>query len=325
MVLSTPVAFFIFNRHDLAEITFAAIAQAKPQQLFVIADGARFLEEEEKCQKTRAVIEQVDWECDVRTNFSDKNLGCGRRISSGLDWVFSQVEEAIILEDDCLPTPSFFNYCQTLLKYYRNDERIMHINGDNSLRQVRNSYSYFFSKYMHCWGWASWRRAWNHFDYDMKSWPSFQESGMLESICNDYYEQKFWTNIWDRVHKDSQIQSTWAYQWTYACMSQGGLTITPNQNLVSNTGFNRADSTHTTSSSPRSNVPTNDIWEVEHPPFVARDRKADIFTFDTMFGGKELRENDTLSGKARQFLRSTKQTIMASKKKSVECMSDEPT
>ena len=163
MMLSTPVALFIYNRPDLTQTVFEAIARAKPKRLLVVADGPRFSEETEKCNQARDVIDGVNWECEVLTNFSDKNLGCGRRVASGIEWVFSEVEEAIFLEDDTLPAASFFPYCQALLEHYRHDERIMTINGNNfQSGQSRTDYSYHFSKYCACWGWASWRRAWIH-------------------------------------------------------------------------------------------------------------------------------------------------------------------
>lgn len=281
--LKTPVTFLIFNRPDLTEIVFKAIAQAKPQKLFVIADGPRFPEEVEKCEKTRAIIEKVDWDCEVITNYSEKNLGCGRREASGFDWVFSQVEEAIFLEDDTLPTPSFFNFCQIMLDRYRYDERVMHINGDNSVNQDRTSDSYYFSKYMHGWGWASWRRAWQHYDYYMKTWPEFKKAALLKYICENQNEQKYWTGLFDQMHEDPQVLDTWDVQWMYTVWSQGGLVIAPNKNLISNLGFNRPDAVHTFGNDPRSRLATTDIWEVSHPSFVVEDREADQHTFKHIF------------------------------------------
>lgn len=313
MSLSTPVGFLIFNRPDLTEQVFAAIAQAKPKKLFVVADGARHSEEAEKCEKTRAVIEKVDWDCEVLTNFSDTNMGCGRRIASGLDWVFSQVEEAIFLEDDMLPAPSFFHFCETMLDRYRDDDRIMHINGDNSYNQDRTGYSYYFSKYVHVWGWASWRRAWQHYDYSMKTWAQFQREGMFELVCDCPYEQQYWAEIFEQMYEDPQIINTWDYQWMYACWSQGGLAIAPSKNLISNLGFNRADAAHTVGDDPRAKLSTTDLWNIEHPPFVVRHRAADLHTFDYVFGGKGMKEQDIeqrkLSTKIRRRLSSIKQLI----------------
>ncbi|BBD69179.1 hypothetical protein NIES4072_34920 [Nostoc commune NIES-4072] len=309
MSLSTPVGFLIFNRPDLTEQVFAAIAQAKPQKLFVIADGPRFPEEEEKCQQARSIINKIDWKCDLITDFSDVNLGCGRREATGFDWVFSQVEEAIFLEDDTLPVPSFFSFCEAMLERYRHDERIMHINGDNSVNQDRTEYSYYFSKYMHGWGWASWRRAWQHYDYRMKTWPEFKKQGLVKLIFENLYEQKYWTSIFDQMYDDPQIIDTWDYQWTYACWSQGGLVIEPNKNLISNLGFNRLDAAHTVNDDPRSKLPINDIWEIKHPPFIVRHKEADMHSFDQIFGGQEMREQDKPFVKIRRRLSSIKRKL----------------
>ncbi|MFK0733810.1 MAG: glycosyltransferase family 2 protein [Gloeotrichia echinulata GP01] len=308
MPLSTPIGFFIFNRPDLTAQVFEAIRQTKPHKLLVVADGPRFPEEEEKCLKTREVIKSVDWDCEVLTNFSEINLGCKYRVYSGLDWVFSQVEEAIILEDDCLPTPSFFYFCQTLLQRYRDDERVMHISGNNfQFGQSRTPYSYYFSKYNHIWGWASWKRAWQHYDVEMKTWEEFKVLEIINFIHTDPYEQRYWGNIFDQVH--AGLIDTWDYQWTYTCWSQGGLSILPNVNLVSNIGF-RSDATHTTTANSKfSTMSTADIWEIKHPPFIISHQKTDAYTFDNVFGGKAMKEADSFSGKLRIHASNAKQLI----------------
>lgn len=169
--MSTPIALIIFNRPDLTIRVFSKIARAKPKTLFVIADGPRSDHpgDIKKCAEARSIIESVDWDCTVHKNYSDINLGCGRRLASGISWVFEKVEEAIILEDDCLPHPTFFRFCKELLERYRDDERIMQINGQNfQHKSMRTSYSYLFSYSNNCWGWATWRRAWQHFDMEMR-------------------------------------------------------------------------------------------------------------------------------------------------------------
>lgn len=305
MTVSVPVAFFVFNRPDLTQIVFKMLAKAKPKILFVVADGPRFPEEAEKCEQARAVVDRVDWDCEVFTNFSDKNLGCGRRIASGIEWVFSEVEEAIFLEDDCLPVLSFFPFCQVLLEHYRHDERIMTINGNNfQSGQRRTEYSYHFSKYCASWGWASWRRAWKHYDYEMKSWPEFKQTGMMEMVCNDPYELKFWTKLFDSIYENPGGIDTWDHQWNYACWSQNGLAVEPGVNLVSNLGLGRSDATHTTGQNPSlaEISKTQEIWEIKHPPFVVRHRDADTYIFDYVIGGKQMRKKNTLLGKLRQRL-----------------------
>jgi hypothetical protein len=307
MSFSTPVAFIIFNRPDLTEIVFESIRQVKPKKLLIVADGPRFPEESEKCEKARAVIEKVDWQCQVLTNFSETNLGGKNRVASGLDWVFSEVEEAIILEDDCLPAPSFFYFCQTLLDRYRHDERIMMISGNNfQLGQSRTEYSYYFSKYSHIWGWASWRRAWQLYDVDIKTWPEYKKLNLIYSVCEDSYEQKYWMDTFDRVF--SGVPDIWDYQWLYTCWSQNGLSILPDSNLVSNIGF-RSDATHTFVESTWMCLPTVDIWEIEHPPFIVRHREADAYTFDYIFGGIGMKQADTLYYKTRSILSAIKKRI----------------
>ncbi len=295
MSLSTPVALLIFNRPDLTEVVFEAIAQAKPKKLLVIADGPRFPEEAEKCKKARAVIEKVDWECEVFTNFSERNLGCKQRVSSGLDWVFTHVEEAIIIEDDCLPSPSFFKFCQTLLERYRHDERIMHITGTNfKSGENKTNDSYYFSKYPYIWGWASWRRAWQYYDVDMKTWSKFKESRTIRLIHDDIYEERYWTSIFERVFNGAI--DTWDWQWYYACQSRSGLSIIPRENLISNIGFG-PDATHTICETRRPGRAKSDIWEIVHPLVVSRDRYADTYTFDSHWGGKKIKENEAILSK----------------------------
>ncbi|MDQ3918838.1 MAG: glycosyltransferase family 2 protein [Acidobacteriota bacterium] len=286
MSLATPVAFIIFNRPELTEEVFGAISAARPAKLLVVADGPRSPQEAERCERARAVVANITWDCEVLTNFADANLGCRRRVSSGLDWVFSQVEEAIILEDDCLPAPSFFGYCEGLLERYREDERVMHVGGDNFQRGRRRAdASYYFSRYCHIWGWASWSRAWRHYDVAMRTWPAGRE--LIRGSFADEAEADFWAGIFDRVHA-GQID-TWDYQWVYACWSQSGLAVVPEVNLVSNVGFG-PDATHTRGESEMSQLPVSDIGELRHPRLVIRNSEADDYSFDHVFGGLELKE-----------------------------------
>jgi hypothetical protein len=277
--MKTPVAFIIFNRPDTTAQVFEVIRQVKPPLLLVIADGARDskLGEAEKCSATRAIIDRVDWDCEVRTNYSDVNLGCKRRVSSGIDWVFEQVEEAIILEDDCLPHPSFFNYCEELLCHYRYDNRVMSISGDNfQFGKQRTNHSYYFSKYNHIWGWATWRRAWQYFDVNMKLWNTVRDGSWLNDIWQDTLLVKTWHDNFQQVY-DGEID-TWDYQWAFACWIQSGLTVLPNINLISNIGFG-ADATHTKEEiNELANLPVEPMsFPLIHPEFVLCDSKSDEY------------------------------------------------
>jgi hypothetical protein len=244
-MLRTPVAFLIFNRPDTTATVFAAIAEVRPATLLVVADGPRSSRpgEEELCAAARAVIDLVDWPCQVLTNFSEHNLGCRRRVSSGIDWVFSLVEEAIFLEDDCLPDPTFFSFCEQMLDRYRADPRVMHIGGTNFQGAARVSEeSYYFSRHVHVWGWASWRRAWRHYDVDMAAWTWARATGRISDILSTPKERRAFTSLFDRVARHEI--DTWDTQWTVACRAQNALSVVPSQNLVSNIGF-RGDATHT--------------------------------------------------------------------------------
>jgi hypothetical protein len=282
MSITTAVTFLIFNRPRLTEQVFNRIAQVRPQTLLMIADGPRSPEDVKPCSEARRILDRIDWDCRVLREFSDHNLGCKRRVSTGLDWAFSQVEETIILEDDCVPSLSFFSFCQELLERYRDDERVFLISGDNfQFGQTRTNDSYYFSRYAHCWGWATWKRAWKQFDVTMSSWPEFKAGGYIKSVCEDPVEQRYWSNAFDLCYK-GKINS-WAYVWLYTCWAQGALTILPDTNLVSNIGFG-SDATHTgDSANSLASLPTGDIWKIKHPKLVVRHAEADAFTFKNVF------------------------------------------
>jgi hypothetical protein len=195
-----------------------------------------------------------------------------------LDWVFATVEEAIILEDDCLPDPTFFGFCQQLLERYRHDQRIVAISGDNfQLGRSRTRYSYYFSRYPHIWGWASWRRVWAHYDLNMATWPEFRDSGALGWLADSAAEEWYWTRKFDAGYRGEC--TTWDFAWLYACWCQNGLAVLPDVNLISNIGFG-AESSHTHNAShPYANLPTQAQGPLSHPPHIVRDREADRFMF----------------------------------------------
>jgi len=271
-MLNTPVLFLIFNRPDVTEKVFEVIRQAQPKKLFVAADGAREdrLGEKEKCIQTRKIIEKVDWDCEVKTLFREENLGCRNAVSSAIDWFFEHVEEGIILEDDCVPSQSFFTYCQELLDYYRHDTRIMMISGDSFIdpKHIKKE-SYYFSPIQFCWGWASWKRAWKDFDVEMKNYSELENG--IKNTFKKKYQQDYWLDILTKV-KTGKINS-WAYIWTFTIFAQKGFCITPVKNLVTNIGFDK-NATHTTAiNSPFSNQERYEIQEIIHPKKVVCDKK----------------------------------------------------
>jgi hypothetical protein len=256
---------------------FETIAAARPPKLLVVADGARGNRAGEAalCAQSRSIVERVDWDCEVLTNFADENLGCRKRIATGLDWVFQTVEEAVVLEDDCLPDPSFFPFCDEMLERYREDQRVMTISGDNFQPRRRTPASYYFSRFVHVWGWATWRRAWQHYDERMRLWPAFRAANALEGIIHPR-SVAYWSQVLDGVY-ENRID-TWDYQWTFACWAQGALTVLPSVNLVSNIGF-RPDATHTTAMSALADLPRGEMrFPLTHPEIVLPDYQADLYT-----------------------------------------------
>lgn len=283
-MIDTPILFLIFNRSDTSERVLDAIRKAQPARLYVAADGPRDGNENDllNCPKTRAVI-NVDWDCEVKLLFREKNLGCKQAVSQAITWFFEQEEQGIILEDDCLPHPSFFPYCETLLEYYKNEEQVMLISGDNFQNgKVRGEGSYYFSQYTHIWGWASWRRAWKHYDVNMESYPAFKSENRISRVFANQGAQRYWMKKLEKTYQKGV--NTWDYQWMYAIWNQGGLTALPNKNLISNIGF-LTGGTHT-------NILDKDmadlpVFEMEfpliHPKVIAADLKADDYTFKKLF------------------------------------------
>jgi len=283
--LKTAVLFLIFNRPDTTKQVFEAIRQAKPPKLYVAADGPRADKpgEQEKCEQVRRIATQVDWDCEVKTFFRDKNLGCRVAVSSAIDWFFENEEEGIILEDDCLPSQSFFWFCEELLERYRGDMRIMAVSGDNFQKgPARNEFSYYFSRFNHCWGWASWRRAWAYYEKDIQSWPYICDNGYLKDILSDKIAVKYWSNIFETTYRNKI--DTWDYQWVFSCWIQNGLVVFPNMNLVSNIGFGE-DATHTTDKdNANSRTPAFNLsFPLKHPIWMIRDKRADDYTQKTHF------------------------------------------
>lgn len=279
-MFSTPILLIIFNRPDVTAQVFSKIKEIKPKYLFVAADGPRIEKsgENELCEQTRAIIQQIDWQCELKTLFRKENLGCGVAPAEAISWFFKHVEKGIILEDDCLPNTSFFSFCEILLEYYKNEPRIMHIGGTNSqFGRIRGKYSYYFSKYPHIWGWATWRTSWETFKFSFVDVDETQLYAIFEEYKFTDNEMKYWLEHWNLV-KNGNRKDIWDIQWTFSCWLNRGITIVPNINLISNIGFNQ-NATHTKSDSILANLPTRDIGVVKHPKLILINTKADNYTF----------------------------------------------
>lgn len=242
----SPILFIIFNRPDTTRRVFEAIRQARPSKLFISADGPRAHKagESEKCAVTRAIVENIDWPCEVKRNYSEKNLGCKIGVSSAINWFFENVEEGIILEDDCLPNQSFFSFADAMLQRYRENEQVMLVRGTNlQFGKSIGDGSYYFSKSPHIWGWATWKRAWKKYDIEMSDLDAFVSSEKIYEIFSDKKIANFWISIFKHV-RDGKID-TWDTQWAYTVIKSEGLAVVPNVNLIENIGIG-SDATHTT-------------------------------------------------------------------------------
>lgn len=236
-MLETPILFLIYKRLDTTQKVFQQIRKIRPKYLYIAADGPKTEEESLICQQVRsAVIENIDWDCQVKTLMRSQNLGCGKAVSSAIDWFFENVEEGIIIEDDCFPDLSFFNFCEKLLAYHREEEKIMTISGNNFHKNTSfTNKSYYFSAYAHIWGWATWRRAWQKYNFNMTSLDSFLKQEKLSEVFHREKEWKFWTSC--LLQTKAKEIDTWDYQWFYSIWHSQGVSITPNNNLVQNIGF----------------------------------------------------------------------------------------
>lgn len=244
--MRAAVLFLVFNRPDLTSRVFEQIRAAQPPRLYVAADGPRKGRPGEPaiCHKVRGIATAVDWPCEVSTLLRDENLGCKWAVSGGIDWFFENEEEGVILEDDCLPDPSFFKFCDELLARFRNDSRVMAIGGANVTSDAYPSmYSYFFSRYCLMWGWATWRRAWRLNDVAMKKWPELRNAGWLRTLGNRRVVfERSWRRTFD--HSFDGTIDTWDFQWMFSSWLHGGYSLLPSVNLVRNLGFGD-DATHT--------------------------------------------------------------------------------
>ena len=276
--LATPVLFLIYNRPNVTKKVFSEIQKAKPKRLYVAADGPRFdnIEEKKLCKDARSIINDIDWECETKTLIRDENLGCRKAVYEAISWFFDNEEEGIVLEDDCLPSQSFFWYCQELLDYYRNDNRIMHIGGSNfQFGKNRSPYDYYFSRYPHVWGWATWKRSWKYYK-DIDYWNSEKLKELLSTLESNPNFVKYWSKVHNKV-KSGEID-TWDDQWTFSCWNQNGLSVVPDINLISNIGFGK-DATHTKSFTKISNIANQEIrFPLHHPINMVRSKKRDSFT-----------------------------------------------
>jgi hypothetical protein len=288
--MKAPILLVIFNRPDTTEKVFEAIRKAKPEKLYISADAPRNdnKEDEINCEKTRSICKKIDWKCDVHYRFLDNNLGCGYGPSTAISWAFENEECLIILEDDCVPSLPFFEYCNHCLKRYYHDYRVWLISGrchhEDSI--YFDKYDYIFSHYGHTWGWATWKRCWKYFDIDMKKWEVFKEQGAFLNSYLSIKEGVYFNKLFYKLIKEKKLAShAWDYQFILAGQMQGGLSITPSKNLIQNIG---SIGTHSNGLLEVHRLLASEEYKIEkEPEFILANRKYDLMHFNTHINPKK--------------------------------------
>ena len=278
---TTPILFLVFNRPETTRSTFELIRRMQPEHLYIAADGPRENVEGEsnRCMLVRELISNgIDWPCHVKYLYRSNNLGCGRAVREAITWFFSQVEYGIILEDDCLPNTSFFKFCSEMLDLYKDNERVFHITGSNFQSGKKIGYGdYYFSEFIHVWGWASWRRAWDHYDSEMAGYYDMRNTHPQRKLLP-------WSQF-DEVYNGSI--DTWDMQWFFTCLKHNALSIVPNYSLIKNVGFTDAWATHTNFKEPeyiRKAIQMELNFPLKHPRRVQSNKTADKYTALKVFG-----------------------------------------
>ena len=279
-----PILLVIFRRPDTTAVVFEELRKLRPTQLFIACDGPRAGNQTDvaKIAETQAIVEKVDWPCEVHTRYRTENYGCGPGMTDAITWFFEHVERGVIMEDDCLATPSFFRFCEEMLERFKDEEKVIHISGVNFQDGVKRSEaSYYFSIYQHCWGWASWRRAWKLYDYHMPDYPEFKKSGGFNYVSKKQSVIKSWQKALDDIYH-GVVKSVWSYQWSYATWKNKALCITPAVNLVSNIGFG-PEATHTTYVDFLADRERFELqWPLVHEKKLKPNREADLY-FDIFY------------------------------------------
>ncbi|KAA2242568.1 nucleotide-diphospho-sugar transferase [Chitinophaga agrisoli] len=278
--VQSPVLFIVFRRPDTTQQVFDQIRAARPARLYIAADGPREgnTADVEGCRQTREIVSKVDWDCEVKHLFFEQNQGCKMAVSQAISWFFEQEEEGIILEDDCLPSNSFFYFCDTLLAKYRHDSRIRNITGTNSQDGKQwGDASYYFSQHSNIWGWASWRRAWKNYDRELALYNDADAEAWLRKMFPDPFLFAAWLQIF-RDTKAGKVD-TWDYQFQLQTFFNNGLCAVPNVNLITNIGFGN-NATHTFDVNHNANVPAGNMAQpLLHPVYFIPEKEADYFFF----------------------------------------------
>ena len=288
--MKLPILIIAWKRPFCTSKLINAIRDVKPRYIFLACDGANLnnKEEIELVKQTRDILDrEIDWPCEKLKLYSPFNQGCRLGVTRAINWFFENVSEGVILEDDCIPHPEFFKFAEHLIDRFRDDKKIWTISGNNYQNGIwRGDGSYYFSKFTHCWGWATWKDRWKFYAEEEFIWEKLNKAKMLDNLFPTRKELRYWTSIFKKLYQKNKPDS-WAYRWFLVCQSKGALNILPNQNLVQNIGFNSSGTNTKRGKSPiQLNYKINEstgIFPLVDPTFKIRSIDADTFTFRTHF------------------------------------------
>ncbi|EED35468.1 methyltransferase FkbM [Luminiphilus syltensis NOR5-1B] len=286
-VVKNPVLLRIFNRPEKVAVVMEVLRKVRPRELYLVGDGPRPDRGEAEralVNQARTVATDVDWDCEIHVKFYEDNVGGPTAGFEGISWFFCNVDKGIVLEDDNVPTLSFFRFCDELLELYREDERVGCITGNNFQSRKIGGASHYFSKYSHCWGWASWSNSWAGCTLEPEFWRELKRSRQWMEWLPDSVERSYWDGIFDALSSGSKVH--WDYAWMLWLWKRGALIATPNSNLVTNIGFDESAQNTTNPGHPLANLPVQSLDEVIYPAEVVLDQEADRSAFDFVFGGR---------------------------------------
>lgn len=284
-MFTKPVVVVIYNRPEKVRTLMTVIARVRPERLFLIADGPKAGSTEDSARTQAALAEfrnSINWQCEVLEEVSSENLGCGKRISSGLDWVFSQVNEAIVLEDDCIPGPDFFEFCAKMLDEFRDDLTVGVVSGSNFLppSPLRDA-DFFVSKYAHVWGWATWRRTWEKYDFNLEEWPDDRSRVFNNAPAFNAKSRRYW-NLAFKGSKSGAID-TWDYQLVHMLWKYSMKSVVSLPNLVTNIGFDYEATNTLLSKNSAQSQTERPSWPLRWPISLAVDEDLDNITTESQY------------------------------------------
>lgn len=290
--MKLPILLIVFNRLHTVKKVFEKVKEYQPSQLFIAADGPRehSIDDSRKCQEVRNwLLQNVDWQCELYTLFRDTNIGCGYGPSEAISWFFEHVDKGVILEDDCVPTLDFFNFAQEMLERYKNDDKVMVVNGSNFQEEKWGDGSYYFSMQNgpFC-AWATWKRAWANFDFELKGYTLRKLKGMISTYNVSKLEKEWWISVYKGLKNGLYGTSSWDYQFIFSIWKNKGKSIVPNVNLTTNIGFG-IDATHTTNPDDiTSNRPVENIFPLTHPTSTQICKQADLYYHELYYAPHQI-------------------------------------